>query len=207
MPDILNYFSQYIGFYPLAAFLCLLLAGLNIPVSEDLVIITGSLVCQGNRHLIVPTLIGTWLGIIISDFMVFWIGNQIVKGALKHKFFNKALNPERLEKMRYYLDKYGIWTFIVCRFIPFGVRNTLFMASGILKLKPKRFACCDIPASIISMNTLFWLIFFLGQRIQSPFKTIGTVLFCLLLAFLAFLIGRTLYMRHKIKKSELSGSE
>jgi membrane protein DedA with SNARE-associated domain len=190
LPDIFAYLSGYISFFPLVAFVCLLLAGLNVPMSEDLIIITGALLCEKDSSILAPTLAALYAGVIISDFMVFWIGTRIRRGVSKSKIISRVLTPVKLHRMRRYLDRFGIFTFIVCRFIPFGVRNTLFMASGILRLRARVFALYDITAAAISVNTLFFLVYFLGEDIQKPFKTAGKVLFFVLASTVVVIVFR-----------------
>jgi membrane protein DedA with SNARE-associated domain len=182
--------SQYIDFFPLLALVCLLLAGLNIPMSEDLIIITGALLCRKDPGIMFSTLAAIYVGVIISDFMVYGIGIQIRKGVAKTSFMKKVITEKRLNKIRYYLDKFGIFTFIACRFIPFGVRNSLFMASGILNLRLRVFSLYDMIAACISVNTLFFLVYFLGEQIEKPFKTAGIILFVLFLVTIIFFLSR-----------------
>jgi membrane protein DedA with SNARE-associated domain len=182
--------SQYIDFFPLLALVGLLLAGLNVPMSEDLIIITGALLCRKDPDIMISTLAAIYAGVIISDFMVYGIGIQIRKGVAKTSLMKKFITEKRLNKIRYYLDKFGIFTFIVCRFIPFGVRNSLFMASGILNLRLRVFSFYDITAACISTNTLFFLVYFLGDQIEKPFKTAGIILFILLLVTIVFILSR-----------------
>ncbi|MDR1178960.1 MAG: DedA family protein [Spirochaetales bacterium] len=188
--DIFGTLSQYIDFFPLLALVCLLLAGLNVPMSEDIIIITGALLCRKDPDIMVSTLAAIYAGVIISDFMVYWIGTRIRRGVAKTSLMKKVITEKRLNKIHYYLDKFGIFTFIVCRFIPFGVRNSLFMASGILNLRLRTFSLYDITAACISTNTLFFLVYFLGEQIEKPFKTAGIILFTLLVGLIIFFISR-----------------
>ena len=50
------------------------------------------------------------------------------------------VSPERVAKVASFYQKYGVWTLVVGRFIPFGVRNALFLTAGIGKMSPVRFA-------------------------------------------------------------------
>ncbi|MDR1429897.1 MAG: phosphatidylserine decarboxylase [Spirochaetaceae bacterium] len=180
---------NYVRFFPAAALAGLLLAGLNVPISEDLVIITGALVSRGAPGLLVPSLLAIYAGVVISDFISFFIGTLIRKGVVKAKFATALLSPKKLDKVRRLLDKNGFLTFIVCRFIPLGVRNTLFMASGFLALPVRRFAVYDIIAAAISVNTLFFLVYCFGEDVENPFRIAGLLLFALLcIAALAFAI-------------------
>ncbi|GHV85807.1 hypothetical protein AGMMS50230_14150 [Spirochaetia bacterium] len=187
--DIFTTLNQYVQFYPLAALVGLLLAGFNIPVSEDLVIITGALLSQGTPSILVPSLLTIYAGVIASDFGSYYLGTLVRKGAIRAKFIAALLSPKNLDQVHRHLDKHGFLTFIICRFIPFGVRNTLFMGSGFLGLPLRRFALYDIIAALISTNTLFFLAYQFGDDVRNPIRVAGIVLFILLfLAILALVI-------------------
>jgi phosphatidylserine decarboxylase precursor-related protein len=95
--------------------------------------------------------------------------------------------------MHGYLSKYGIFTFIVCRFIPFGVRNTLFMTSGFLGLPIRRFALYDITAALISTNTLFFLFYHFGDDVRNPIRVAGVILFVLMVFTVLGLLLRVIF--------------
>jgi len=92
--------------------------------------------------------------------------------------------------MKYFLDKYGIFTFIVGRFIPFGVRNTMFFSAGFFQLKFKLFIVYDIVAAMISVNTLFFITYRFGEAAKKPFKIAGIILFVALVSGLISMIIR-----------------
>jgi membrane protein DedA with SNARE-associated domain len=200
MPDIVAWISQYTEYYPLIAFILLFLAGLNIPFSEDLIIITGALLCRGDSSMLIPTFLALYFGVVISDYFPYIMGKYIRKGTLKSNFFTRLFSQKRLDKMHPYLEKFGIFTFIVCRFIPFGIRNTLFMSSGFFGLKLRRFAVFDLTAASISVSTLFFLAYHFGEAIEKPFQVVGKILFVLVLSafiFIAIRIIRRMVFRRK----------
>jgi membrane protein DedA with SNARE-associated domain len=201
VPDFYAFLSEYIHYYPLAALICLLLAGCNIPISEDLVIITGALLSQEKPSILASNLIAIYIGVIASDFFVYWIGTRVRKGTSKSGFFSALIPEKAMGKMHHNLDKYGIFTFIVCRFIPFGVRNTLFFTSGFFNLRLRVFALYDIIAAMISVNTLFFLAYFLGDSVRKPLRIAGVVLFILLVSALVMLFIRIIVL-WKRKKAE-----
>ncbi|MDR0455925.1 MAG: DedA family protein [Treponema sp.] len=190
MPDIVVWLSQYIEFFPIAAFFCLLLAGLNFPISEDLIIITGALVCQENPSLLVPIFAAIFTGVIISDYFPYYLGKYIRKGTIKFRFAVRLSSSKKVDRMHHYLEKYGIFTFIVCRFIPFGIRNTLFLTSGFFGLRLRRFALYDVTAAAVSVSTLFFLTYYFGESIKKPLQAIGIVLFALIISTVGFVIFR-----------------
>jgi membrane protein DedA with SNARE-associated domain len=200
MSGFFTFLYQHIDFFPLAALICLILAGLNIPISEDLIIITGALVSRVNGSLLVPSLLAIYAGVIISDFLVYLIGTWVRKGTIKRKFAARILSLKLAERIRRYLDKFGIFTFIVCRFIPFGVRNTLFMTSGLFGLPFRLFALYDIIAVAISTNVLFFLVYRFGEDIKKPMKAVGIILFAFFVSGILALLARFIYQRKKIPR-------
>jgi len=201
MFDIFARISQYVEYYPLIAFIALMLAGLSVPISEDLIIITGALICQGKPSMLVPIFVATYAGVVISDYFPYILGNYIRKGTIKAKFLTQLFPPRRIARIHRYLDKYGIFTFIVGRFVPFGVRNTLFMTAGLFGLRLRRFALYDTTAATISVSTLFFLSYHFGEAVEKPFQAVGIVLFVLLLSLITFGVVRI--VRNVRKKREL----
>ena len=198
--DIFSVLTEYVEFYPLAALVGLFLAGLNIPISEDLVIITGALLNQervqaqvpGTRGMLIPSLLAIYAGVIISDFMSYYLGTLMRKGTLRASFLDSLFNQKKMDLIHRHLDKHGFLTFIICRFIPFGARNTLFMTSGFLGIPLRRFALYDIIAALISTNTLFFLVYYFGEGVSSPIRVAGIILFALIVLTILFLVVRFL---------------
>ncbi|MDR0997711.1 MAG: phosphatidylserine decarboxylase [Treponema sp.] len=203
MPDFFALLCQYIDFFPLVALIALLLAGFNLPFSEDLIIIMGALLCNEDSSLLIPTLAAIYTGVIASDFIAYKIGRMAGKGTVRGGLFTSLFEEKRLNRMHRLMEKYGIFTFIVCRFIPFGVRNTLFMASGFFGLRLRVFALFDIVAAMISINTLFFLAYNLGDDIKHPVKVAGIILFILLILIIAALFVRFL-IKKELKKLPLT---
>ena len=208
MPGLCFNIGAYVSYFPMVVFLSLLLAGLNLPFSEDLLIISSAIIARTNSDLIVPLYVAIYFGVVISDHMAYWIGNRIGKGLFKSKFFCRVLTRDKLDRMHRYLDTYGIFTFIVCRFIPFGVRNTLFMGSGITNFNYRLFLLYDSVAAAISTGTLFILFYNLGASIERPFRVAGMVMFSLLVIIGGALIAR-FYVKwkkgHFLKKTDFEG--
>ena len=135
-----------------------------------------------------------------SDIESYFIGKLLSKGVLKFKFLKKKLTPQRIERISSHLHKHGFLTFIVCRFIPFGVRNMLFMSSGFIGLKFSSFILFDSIAAVLSSGTLFALVYFIGEAAQKNFRLVGIILFVILIIVLAALIIRHIIKKRNIKK-------
>jgi len=190
MHDIFARISQYVEYYPFVAFGALLLAGLSLPISEDLIIITGALICQGEPKMLVPIFAAIYAGVVISDYFPYILGKYIRKGTIKSNFIGRLFSPKKIVRIHRYLDRYGIFAFIVGRFVPFGVRNTMFITSGLIGLRLRRFALYDTVAATISVSTLFFLAYRFGEAVGKPFHAVGIVLFVLILSLLFFIMIR-----------------
>lgn len=177
---IIDFISQYISYWPFVAFFALVLAGVNIPISEDAIIVLSAGFAQADHSLTLPNYVAIYFGIIISDMISYWFGRLLSKGVLKIKFFQKKLTPENINWVSRHLEQHGYITFQVCRFIPFGVRNALFMGSGFVGLPFRKFIFFDFLAALVSSSVLYFLVYFIGKTANTTLKIVGIVLLALL---------------------------
>ncbi len=195
MEAILAFISSYIHYWPLVCFFALLLAGFNVPISEDLLIIMSAVIASKDRSFLFPNYLGLYGGIYLSDLICYWFGRLVGGGLISIKFVARKLTPARIQKISNQLEKHGFLTYVVTRFIPFGVRNTLFMTSGMLHVYFPKFMLFDAIAALISSSTLYLLVFYLGESAAANYKAFGIILFCLFIIAMAVLI-----VRHELKK-------
>lgn len=173
----------------------LMLAGLNFPISEDVIIIVSAVLAST----LVPE--NTWklfsavfLGAYLSDWVVYWIGRLWGVKLWRLKWFARVFRPKRLEQITRYYRKYGVLTLLVGRFIPFGVRNCLFATAGIGKMRFWKFLLADGIACFISNSTLFLLAYFCGKNSSHLMKFINIAIFAI---FLVALISYLWYRKSK----------
>lgn len=198
MDAILVFISTYIHYWPLVCFCALLLAGFNIPISEDVMIVMSALLSAHDGKMLIANYIGLYAGIYASDLISYWFGRILGSGLLNLKFIKKKLTPRRIQKITNQLDKHGFLTFIVTRFIPFGVRNTLFMTSGMVHFSFAKFMLFDAIAAVISSSTLYFLVFYIGEVAADNLRILGYILFTLLV--IAVIV---LFIRHEKKKRNM----
>lgn len=197
MDVIIEFISTYVHFWPLVCFCALLLAGFNIPISEDVMIIMSALISIQDPIWLIPNYIGLYAGIYASDLISYWFGRFVGNGVIKINFVARKLTPRRIQKITHQLDKHGFLTFIITRFIPFGARNTLFMTSGMIRFNFPKFMLFDGIAAVVSSSTLYFLVFFIGEAAAEFLQVIGYILFVLLV------IGLTvMFILHERKKAQ-----
>lgn len=195
MDWLVEVISQNIEWAPYVCFIALLLAGVNIPISEDVLIIACALLAAQQPDYTLPLFMGIFWGAYIGDQFSFAIGRILGPKIWSHRFFRRMVKPEKVEKVRNYFHKYGAATLIIGRFIPFGVRNALFITAGLTKVKFRRFAMHDFIACLISNTTLFSLTYYLGDYIAQMLKK-----YQFLLLIIVLLVVAALLLRRHIKK-------
>lgn len=186
--SILTWIGNYVSYFPLVIFIGLFLGGLNLPISEDVLVIMSAVICQNEKASIPIFLLALYFGAVLSDYMVYFWGRMIRKGTVSIKFFSKIINEKNTSRLLLALQRYGIFTYIVTRFIPFGIRNAVSMTSGFVKYPFYKFAIYDFIAALCNISVLFFFVYFFGTKGSNIVKTIGIVFFVLFLAVIAYLL-------------------
>jgi len=181
-------------------FSLLMLAGVNIPISEDLMIITSGLIAAT----ILPENVwilfaAVFLGSYLSDWIAYWIGRTLGRKMWKFRWFQKTIHPKRLVQAQIFYEKYGFFTLLIGRFIPFGVRNCLFMTAGIGKMHFGKFLISDGIACLLSNSVLFFLTYELGKNYQILLKFIKTFNIAIFSIFIVTLIA---FVWYKVTKKQ-----
>lgn len=187
-------------------FVAIILAGFNIPFCTDLLILAAAVLAAT----IVPE--NTWLlygsvliGCYLSAMCAYWLGRLLGKALCKTKWFSKLLSAQRLAKINLFYNKYGLWTLVLGRFIPFGVRNCIFMSSGMSKLHFGRFILMDALACTLWSSVCFYLFYTLGQNYDTVWRYLKTFNVLIFVAFSVTVIGFIWYKsRKKLKAAKPS---
>jgi len=182
MDQLIIYIQQNVLIAPWIIFGLLLLAGFNLPVSEDIMLfVSGVLASKYPEHTI-GLFTGVFMGAYLSDLICYgFMGRYLGTKIFKIKFFASLVTPEKIEKVSKFYEKYGVMTLIIGRFIPFGLRNALFFTAGFSKMNAWRFALSDLLACTLSSAFFFNLYKYYGDRVIVYVKQGNIVLFVVLL--------------------------
>lgn len=143
----------------------LLLAGLNVPLSEDIILIMGGAITSTCIPDHAPRMLfWLYIGCWFSAWEAYTIGRFLGPKLYDIRWFNHVINPARINRIHHYLEKFGFLAFVLGRFIPGGVRNALFMTCGLGKMPFLRFIARDGFACLISTCTLFYLGYKAGEN-------------------------------------------
>ncbi|WP_263458703.1 DedA family protein [Bathymodiolus japonicus methanotrophic gill symbiont] len=115
---------------------------------------------------------------------VYSLGRFIGPKLFTIRFFAKMVPSERINKISAYYKKYSVITLILGRFIPFGVRNALFLTAGLGKMNFIKFALSDLLACTISTISFFTLYFHYGESVINYIKQANILIFALVFILL-----------------------
>lgn len=186
---------------PVLIFALLLLAGFNLPVSEDMMLFLSAFLAKDHPELLLWFFFGVFMGAYVSDLISYWVGRILGGKLMNSRFAPSSLNRENLDKVNGFYTRYGMGTLIVGRFIPFGVRNLLFMTAGLSHMNFGKFAFADFIACLISNTVYFTLYYIYGHAVVSTIKQSNYIIFGIFAVGLVLFIGFKLYQKHKAKRA------
>lgn len=167
METLVSFICEHAHHAPWILFSLLLLTGLSFPLSEDIILIGGgaiAITCIPDYTLTLYI----WLlcGCYLSAWEAYWIGRLLGPRLYSIHLFKSIMTPQRLSALRHYYAKFGIFTFIVGRFCPGGIRNALFMSSGLTKMPFHLFVLRDSLAGFISSFVFFHIGYRFGKHLD-----------------------------------------
>lgn len=148
-------------------FILLLLSGLCLPISEDLILLSGGVLashCLHNHWF--ELYLWLFAGCYLSAWEAYAIGRFLGPRLHQWPFFSRLLTHERLQKIKGYFRRFGFFTFIIGRFCPGGIRNAIFMSSGLIHMNFFLFILRDGIACLISTHAFFYLGYFFGRNLH-----------------------------------------
>jgi len=203
MEKWLEFVHQHANYAHWVIFGGALLAGMNIPISIDLLMIISAIlaatIIPGN---LLKLFLAILLGCLFSAWIAYWLGRTLGPALQKLPFFSKILGPKKMEKVKKFYEKRGFFAFIIGRFIPFGVRNALFMSSGMSRVPFVKFVLWDAIACALWSTVCFFLYYTLGKNIDALYTRVKIANLIIFLGFSMTVIGIIWYKRRKTDKEE-----
>lgn len=198
MESIIQFVFEHAQYAHWIVFGALMLAGLNLPISEDLMIIFSAVlavtVVPENTY---KLFLCVFLGCYLSDWVAYGIGRRFGPKLGNIKWFAKTFDQKKIERVHHYYEKYGFLTLIVGRFIPFGARNVLFLTAGLGQMPFKKFILSDGIACALSNTVLFTLAYMVGKNYEVLLSGLKIFNISLFSAFIVSIIAFIWYKRKK----------
>jgi membrane protein DedA with SNARE-associated domain len=189
--------TQHAALAPLWIFCLLLLTGFSIPISEDvMVIVSGVLagsVLPEQKELL---FLAAFLGAYFSDWIAYWMGRLLGNRLSKTKWFSGTLSTERRSAAERFFARHGFFTLFLGRFIPFGVRNSIFMAAGAIKMHFGRFILGDGLSCLIFSLIVFSLAFRCGENYASVYSCLSSIGYIAAFLLVVSVVSLIIWKRH-----------
>jgi len=166
--SLLEWLTVHSDQAPYIIFGLLVLTGLSVPISEDAMLIASGVLAstvipEQTAHLF----LGVLLGCYVSDCIAYAIGRFFGDKLSKSRWGIFALSESRVQRLNMFYHRYGFLTMLVGRFIPFGVRNGIFMTAGAGKMPFARFACIDAISCLLFSGFVFFTSYFCAEHFES----------------------------------------
>jgi membrane-associated protein len=126
---------------------------------DSLLFVAGALAGAGylNPEILIATLI---LAAVLGDTVNYWIGNKV--GMKLFDMQCSFVKKDHLEKTHEYFEKYGGFTIVIARFIPF-IRTFAPFLAGVGKMPYRWFLSYNIIGGILWISAFTLAGFFFGQ--------------------------------------------
>lgn len=138
------------NFKYLGIFVLLILGGIGLPFPEDATLIICGFLLSHDIIKLIPALIVIYIGLLISDSFLYFIGRKYGRSIVMHKKFQKILTPERLSALEVKFNKKGSLIILFGRHLA-GLRAQLFIVAGTMKMSASKFLISDGISSLFTM--------------------------------------------------------
>lgn len=195
MDTVLALVHQHADYAPWIVFGLLMLAGLNIPVSEDAMILGSALLATERPDLLVELFFAVYAGAYLSDLVCYGLGRRFGPSLWRLPGFERVVHKKHIKTLSQFYARWGVWVLLVGRFIPFGVRNGLLLTAGLGRLHFGRLAAVDLIAATMSCGFYFWLYFSYGRAVVDAVARSQLALFGIVAVVVILLIVRSRLMK------------
>jgi len=187
--------SPYLGI-----FLLLILGGVGLPFPEDAtLILTGFLVAQ-NVIKPVQTFLAVYSGLLISDFLLYWVGKKYGRMLVLHKRFRKIISPEQLSRLEEKFKRRGVWVVLIGRHF-LGLRAQIFLAAGVMRMSAIKFLLADGATSLFTIGLMGGIGYAGGNSVEILKKNVKRIEHIAVLIFAVLFTAWIVYKYFKTKKS------
>ena len=193
-------------FTHLGIFTSLILGGVGVPIPEDLPLLAGGIAASKNIVSLKSIFITCYIGVIISDQIIFLIGyyfgNRLIEAGKGSKFF-PTIDDKKLAKIRSGLrEKRFLYIFLGRHLFP--LRSATFLSAGALRIPYHEFFIADVLAALISVTLMLGIGYWLGETISPELWTEILKRIHIVLTAILGLIVLLYYLKRRSKNSQES---
>lgn len=151
--------SGYPGLFGVCA-----LAGLLVPVPEDVVLLYAGIRIDHGHFSWIPTLLATCSGVLLRDVIVYWIGRTVGDWLLARPWLPRLVGPKKLARSLRLVEEHGTGAVVVGRLLV-GMRTPVFLVAGASGVGFRKFVAVDALGIVVTVPFFVLLGFWFGTPI------------------------------------------
>lgn len=168
---MLDFLLAGIQSYP-GLFAVCMIAGLLVPVPEDIVLLYVGMAVHDGDLLWTPTIFAVCAGVLVRDVLAYWVGRKFGDWLLQKPLAERVFGSERLMRARLMFERRGVWAVMIGRCMV-GMRVPVFMVGGSMRTSFRTFLVWDTIGVLITVPAIVAL----GWMFGEPFtRTVTEVL-------------------------------
>jgi membrane protein DedA with SNARE-associated domain len=161
--DLVASLIEQLGYVGLL--LILFLAGLGVPIPEELPIITGGVL---SHQLVLRWWIALpvcFVGVLSGDIALYWVGHHWGERVLAWRPVRWVLSPAREEQLKAAYRNNGVKIVFTARHV-MGLRAAAFLTAGIARVPFWKFLAVDAAAAFVSVPFGFFLAYLFADQVE-----------------------------------------
>ena len=145
---------------PWLLFGVLTLAGVGIPISEEILIVPAGFLIERGVLPLWWTVAAAWCGVVLADLLWMLLVRRYAHKLLGIRLFRRLFHPRRVLEIKHLLDRWGIGVIIMGRILP-AARTPVITAAGLAHMPVGKFMigeCVRAAKSVAWQLFAGWLI-------------------------------------------------
>jgi len=143
----------------------LLLCGLGLPIPEDVSLISAGYLAHRGVVSVHTVFLVCFAAVLGGDCIAFTLGRLFGSRLLDSRLAQRFFRPRKQIRVRAYFRKFGSKVIFIARFLP-GLRFSVFLSAGTLRVRPSVFLTYDSLAALVSVPALVYLAWVFGEHID-----------------------------------------
>jgi membrane protein DedA with SNARE-associated domain len=149
----------------LGLFLVLFLAGLGVPIPEEVPILASGILAREGVVRWWLMLLVCLLGVLTGDGVLYWIGRHWGVRVLSWRPVRWLLTVEREQALMAAYRQHGVKIVFTARHV-MGLRAAAFLTAGIARIPFGKFMAVDLAGALVGVPVSFGLAFFFTDQLE-----------------------------------------
>ncbi|WP_297210375.1 MULTISPECIES: DedA family protein [Thermodesulfovibrio] len=189
--------------YP-GLFILLILGGIGVPFfPEDLILIACGMLISFDIIQPVPAVITSYVGLLVSDFLLYYSGRKFGRRIVLNKRFSKILSPSRFYFLEQKFIRHSTLIMLLARLL-IGFRAQAFILAGITRVSVRKFLLIDAFGSAVVLSIMVSAGFIGGKFLENIKKGMIFMEYLVGLVILALIVALIVYYSYRfINKNKI----